>query len=376
MKVAFVHDHVFQVAPDGSVWSDGKLPYKAWSRYLAFARELVVVGRSRRIEQVASGLARSDGPQVSFRFVSIPVVRSPSMPIQDCDAVVARLPSRLGHRAVHVAVRSGKPWAAEVVQDPKEAFSGHGGVLARIYEPIATHMLRRDLRRATHAIYVTGRTLQQRYPTNGQQIAASNVDIPTPDPFIARRRIERAAQPVKTIGLVGNLTPIKGIDLLIQMLPRFPGLRARVLGAGDAAPWMELAKRAGVGDRIQFDGVLPPGGPVLKWLDEIDLYVQPSRAEGLPRGLIEAMSRACPAVAARVGGTSELLPDHYLHQPGDAEGFASALRPLIEDGLARREAAEQNFGKAQEFSADVLTARRAEFWATFAKFVSSRRGGA
>ena len=56
-------------------------------------------------------------------------------------------------------------------------------------------------------------------------------------------------------------------------------------------PWMQEAKKMNVSNFIQFDGTLPSGQKVYDWLDEVDIYLQPSFQEGLPRALIEAMSR-------------------------------------------------------------------------------------
>ena len=46
---------------------------------------------------------------------------------------------------------------------------------------------------------------------------------------------------------------------------------------------------------------------VFEWLDTIDLYVQPSLTEGMPRAAIEAMSRGCPVVVSDVGGLKNLV---------------------------------------------------------------------
>ena len=52
-------------------------------------------------------------------------------------------------------------------------------------------------------------------------------------------------------------------------------------------------------------------------MDQADFYISPSRQEGLPRSVIEAMARSLPCLASNVGGTSELLPQTFLldHNP-------------------------------------------------------------
>src|SRR5690606_35953689 len=109
-----------------------------------------------------------------------------------------------------------------------------------------------------------------------------------------------------------------------------------------------------------FDGIIPryQVGP---WLDNIEIYCQPSRTEGLPRSLIEAMSRGCPAVGSNVGGIPELLSSHYTFPPGDIERFCEIVRRLLTDTSLRQRAALVNFEKASDYYSNKLDARRRDF---------------
>src|SRR5690606_15570335 len=79
-----------------------------------------------------------------------------------------------------------------------------------------------------------------------------------------------------------------------------------LVGGGDPAYLKSIAKRHNIEENIHFLGTLPHN-KVFEWLDNIDIYVQPSRQEGLPRALIEAMSRGLPAFGANTAGIPELL---------------------------------------------------------------------
>ena len=129
---------------------------------------------------------------------------------------------------------------------------------------------------------------------------------------------------------------------------------------------MEQAARRGLATNVRFDGTLPAGEPVFDWLDAIDVYLHPSLAEGLPRAVIEAMSRGCPVVASNVGGTPELLPAEVLHDPGDVDRLSDLLRLATDHGF-RVAAARRNFDTAREYSREKLLARRDEFWGAFAE---------
>ena len=108
-------------------------------------------------------------------------------------------------------------------------------------------------------------------------------------------------------------------------------------------------------------------------LDSADIYVQPSRLEGLPRAVVEAMGRALPVIGTRVGGIPELLPVSRLYAPGDVRSLAriiESLTPEVMAGDARR-----NFAKAGEYASDVLNARRNAFLEHVAQYAAAMKDG-
>ena len=76
-----------------------------------------------------------------------------------------------------------------------------------------------------------------------------------------------------------------------------------------------LARTSGISAATKFLGELPNGEAIREQLDQATLMVLPSRTEGLPRVIIEAMARAVPCVASNVGGIPELLDPRYLVPP-------------------------------------------------------------
>ena len=85
-------------------------------------------------------------------------------------------------------------------------------------------------------------------------------------------------------------------------------LTLRVVGDGKRRPDLEaLAAQLNCRERIVFAGQLPSTA-IIGELDRADLFVLPSRQEGLPRAMIEAMARALPCIGSDVAGFPELLP--------------------------------------------------------------------
>jgi glycosyltransferase involved in cell wall biosynthesis len=117
-----------------------------------------------------------------------------------------------------------------------------------------------------------------------------------------------------------------------------------------------------VSDQVSFAGNLPAGAPVRRMLDAADMFVLPSRTEGLPRALIEAMARGLPCVATDVGGIPELLVSEDLVPAGDAMSLAAKLMSVLGNPQRRAAMSARNLEKAREFHYDALSLKRRDFY--------------
>jgi len=385
----FVHDHYF-IAHNDAVYSEVQYESAHWSRYLDIFASLTVVGRAAvmRPDLDSARLLLSSRDKVSFEllpnlsgvkaqlFLRAQVVRRLSELVASADYVVVRLPSELGLIAQAIARKRGIPCLVEVVDCAWDGLWRYGNWQGRVYAPLMAWRVRQAVRKARWVQYVTQDFLQRRYPggRGEAQLSCSNVEIDVPDADVLSRRLARidraSADQRFTLGLVGTLaTRHKGVQTVLAALPalarEFPHLTFRVLGGGDAGPWRKEAERLDVSDRVHFDGVLPPGADVLAWLDGIDLYLHPSFKEGLPRALIEAMSRGCPAIATRVGGIPELLQEDCLIAPGDVPALLGLIGGILRSPERMRSQAQRNFHVASTYNRAVLQARRQEFMRRF-----------
>jgi glycosyltransferase involved in cell wall biosynthesis len=143
------------------------------------------------------------------------------------------------------------------------------------------------------------------------------------------RRLEpRLGNGPLVIGTVTNLVYWKGVDVLLAACAQVgPPLRLEIFGAG--ADQQELERQAAeLGVEACFHGFVDN---VTSRLDELDLFVLPSRTENLPIAVLEAMANALPVVATRVGGVPELVVDGetgILIEPGDPRQLAAAIQEL------------------------------------------------
>ncbi len=389
MRLLFVTDHRF-VPGDGAVYSPGQFPAAIWDRYRAAFEHIAVLARYEGTPPFPRGqLQRSDASGVTFHLApSLSSLRAQwrerprarrllDRLLAEVDAVAVRLPSEWGVLAAQQARRRKKPWAVEVSACAWDQLRNHGRRGGALYAPVMASRMRRVVAAAPYALYVTDGFLQRRYPCRrGVSWACAGVAIPAPDrSVLAQRlaRIEGSPEPL-VLGLIGSLrVRYKGLGVALRALRRCadrggPELLLRVAGDGDPGPWRAEAERLGVADRVRFDGVLPGREAVFQWLDGIDLYLQPSFQEGLPRALVEAMSRGCPALATRCGGIPGLLEPECLVRRGDARALGGLLARAARDPGWQAQQARRNWETAGAYAAERLDARRTAFWQAFADY--------
>lgn len=394
MTVLFVYDHFFVRSPE-NIHSD-KFSYPILARYLGAFDNVRVWGRVRMVSDKPENIMVSSGPRIDFSFgADISSLRSfgsvrkragknLEKKITESDAVIVRLPSEYGMMAADLAQKHNKPWAVEVVGCAWDALWNYGGFKAKCYAPLAYWRMKSVVNNAPFALYVTSRFLQERYPpaTFATTTNISNVELDEMDKSTLDRRLTRLASPRNGLvfGTIGSLkSRSKGIETAIKALARFsrnkPDIQFeyRVLGEGDRSPYMQLAERTGMADRVRFDGSLPGGAPVLEWLDGIDIYLHPSLSEGLPRALIEAMSRGCPAAGSDAGGIPELISGNMIHRAGDSRHLADILEKLTADHHLLAEEAVLNFERSMSYSKSILDQKRTEYLARFADYTEKMK---
>lgn len=285
-------------------------------------------------------------------------------------AVILRAPSNSGTIAADYCHAHGIPYLAEAVGCPWDSLWNH----SLKGKALATGMrddMRRTMRSADYAVYVTSEFLQHRYPTNGKSAAISDVELQPMDDMILEKRLEKIRNHSGRlkIGTAGALhVAYKGQRYMIEALSKLKakgnnGFEYHLAGGGDPSALRDLAEQLGVSDQVIFDGVLRHD-QMFSWFDDLDVYIQPSIVESMPRALIEAMSRGLPALGSIVGGIPELLGEDCVFSKKDVEAIAEHLEKLQPEGM--RSMAERNFTRAKQFQKELLEKKRFEFYSAFA----------
>jgi glycosyltransferase involved in cell wall biosynthesis len=340
-----------------------------------------VLARVRDVASPAKSAARADGPDVAFGILPYyvgpwqylrkawPLKRALITGIGAKDAVILRVPSHLTMFLLPSFRQTGRPFGIQVVGDPYDVYSP--GAIRSVLRPFLrrwfTRQLRAECRRACAAAYITQSALQRRYPCPEFQV--QYVDVEASGAAAAdSHRVLPPSQTAFKIVTVGSLEQLyKGPDVLIRALRHCVqrGMQLQLTFVGDGKHRTELealAKRLNIERRIVFAGRLPAGQAVRDQLDAADLFVLPSRAEGLGRAMIEAMARGLPCIGSAVGGIPDLLPPEDLVPPGDDLALANKICDVLANAERMARMSARNLKKAKDYSEDGLYKPRIEFY--------------
>lgn len=161
------------------------------------------------------------------------------------------------------------------------------------------------------------------------------------------------------IGTAGRLSYQKGFDILIHAIAhaQMPEIHLLIMGNGELENSLRRqAVACGLEGKVHFLGYRYDLPSLLKGLD---LYVQPSRFEGMANAVLEAMAAACPTVASAVDGNSELICDGetgWLVLPEDSEALAMAILDVLSKPDEARKKGEAARDKVRsEYSLERMT---------------------
>lgn len=396
MKVVFAHDHIFY-KDNNNIYSRGGLKSSAWERYLRVFDEVHVVARMRVINEEINNLklTKSSRERVYFHEIdSISGIKNLiinynnaysklEMVIRESDGVIARLPSEIGNLAIKIAQKHNIPYSVEMVACAWDGLWNYGSLQGKLYAPISYFITRNKTKNSKFVSYVTKSFLQKRYPCKNYVNSCSNVELNSSENenvIIERRRakINSSLDEKIKIGLIGSLTTkAKGIDIAImamkELLKNNNNVELYILGGGDKTYYENMIKTQNLNNNIFLMGTLSSGEEVYRWLDSIDLYIQPSYQEGLPRATIEAMSRGCLCIGSNAGGIPELIDNKFIHKKGKYKELSQLIESYMNDIEVRADQANINIEKARKYKKVILENEREKFWSEFKNYIKNEK---
>lgn len=217
------------------------------------------------------------------------------------------------------------------------AWEFEGGVLdlKRRTSPIFS-FLRSGLKRIDYfqaiSRYTRERLVRAGFDARRVLMIPNAVDV---EKFDAAKAAVARASNERTVVYLGRLQQVKGVDVLLRAWPEVVSrVQAQLLVAGEGplrSSLEQLANELGIAHCVRFLGRT---SAVAELLAGADLLVQPSRQEGLPNSVLEAMAAGLPVVATRVSGNEDLVTDGVtgrLVPSENSQALADAIVDVLRD---------------------------------------------
>lgn len=386
MKVCFVQGTKFKEDKEGNLYTGGSYSEEIWKRYQEAFGQLTVLARLDEIKRTKEDYLKLYNifNTKDKKFIELPNLNSIANlannyfkvkkiikdTVKENDILIARLPSMYSYIACHYAIKFKKKYIVEVVGCPWDSLWNYNykGKILAFYSFIK---MRRIVKKANNVIYVTNEFLQKRYPNKGYNIGCSDVSIDRSDDYILTRRIEKIRKVEQKQEIIfGTCAGIdvkhKGQEYVIKAMSLlkdkgFKNIEYQMVGDGDSTRLINIAKKYGVVDNLKFMGSMPHN-EVFKWLDTVDIYIQPSNTEGLCRALLEAMSRGCPCIASNAGGNPELICPEYVFKKKNVFNLFETILDLISNKENLENNSRYCFEKSKLYDKDILETKRKTFF--------------
>jgi len=379
MNILFLSEEVIEICADGSCHSKNLnqhyMKYSQWGDFICVGYAKNVDCSSlpvldNNIKCVFTEKENSLKTLLSKRKSNNDTIRN-AIDKYSIDFMICHIPSNNSYHAISWAKKLRIPYISIVVGCPWDAlwnYDWRGKLLALP----AYLKLRSFVSNSPYAIYVTKDFLERRYPCKGKFTNASNVHITDLDDSILKYRIDRINdvnyETINIVTVADVDVRYKGHEYVIKALSRLRNKSSinyqyYLIGGGNPAFLRNVAQKYGIQDCIHFVGPLSHDN-VLKQLDSMDICIHPSKQEGLPRALIEAMSRALPAIGTKVAGIPELLSQQSMVRKGSVTDIVNAIIRLSNRDVMLEEA-KRNFHVASNYSIDVINERRQSFIHSF-----------
>ncbi len=394
MKVTYICDFKFSIKGD-DIYSNQAYGDAFWEKYLDVFDEIHIVGASAKRSKGDSKVVLLTNPAISVELC--PSIERPediiknerkvkkqlNDIIRNADCLIIKPALRKGIMAIRIAKKYNIPYMIELTGDVNSSLGTEKSNLRKIYAPILYRQIKKAIRDCKFGLYVTNEFLQRLYPIEGKMCGCTDTVIPYIDKRILDKRKERISKYEEgyryKIGIIGTYkNNRKGIDTAIKALSLIHNkeYELHVLGNGvdkDKEQWFSLAQEYSMHNILYFDTPVVGVENVFKWIDEIDILLLPSRSEGLPRCIIEGMSRGCPCIVSNAGGLPELISEEYRHDPEDYATLSKKILLMTENKKIMLEQADQNFMKSYNYTFERLKEKRNDFLNEYKCYVLEKR---
>lgn len=379
MNILVCCEFHFYQTPDNQVWTTSSFSYDFWQRYLNCFEEVIVIARVKKVITSEPEWTLTSGNSVSF--FNLPEYQGLYGLIKTLPKLISRLHAatklkglflfRVPSQSASILTSllpSERKYALEVVGDPEDVFSsGVGGkLLAPVLRYFSTRTLKKQCKHAAGVSYVTQHYLQQKYPSAKNAVTSHYSSLQLNEKYFSQTARE-FIQPARDLIFIGSLNQLyKAPDILFKAFAKLVNDDSRyhltIIGTGIHQTMLtQLAQDLGIENNITFTGEVNHQ-QVLEHLRNADLFVLPSRTEGLPRAMIEAMAQGLPCIGSFAGGIPELLTPDFCVPINDIDALYAALKRLCNNTQLLSAQSKINLTASSDYQESVLTKRRTDFY--------------
>lgn len=289
-----------------------------------------------------------------------------------CDAAILRLPSTIGQLISKEIISKGIPYAVELVFDAYDGAKTARNVIEKMLWRVIDREMRCICKKADGVSCVTEHYLQRHYfsikkdhfTSNYSSLSIDKSFFSGPRAFPSGRtlKIAHVDLQISLSGRKGTAELLKAIKILCD---RSIPIKVKFAGEDRGGQWNEIKRFAhnlGIDNCIEYAGFLTRT-ELEEFLEASDIFVLPTKAEGLPRVIIEAIAKGLPVVTTPVSGNPELIQEDFLVEYEDVIRLADKIEKFVVDKELYEEVSRCNYNHSLQYESTILQARRDEFYA-------------
>ena len=360
------------------LYSKGGFPQTFWDRYLRIFDTVTIVARAKQVDKILPTDILISNDKINF--IAIPYYVGILNRIKKHFKIVSVLKTLSDDKKSAFILRVGSPisdiiapllqnkikYAVEVVGDPFDVFAP-GAVKTRLRPFLRlyfSYKLKKQCANANFSSYVTEYALQNRYPplNSLESINASSIDLKE-DFFFKRELVEFKTKKWLFVGTLEQYQ--KAPDILIRAfgLLKDKSIELTIVGDGRRRSDLEdLCLKYKI-KNVKFVGNLKSSLDVREYLKSHSFFVLPSRGEGLPRAMIEAMACSCICIGSDIGGIRELLDQEFIVEVGKVKPLALKIDEYSnKSAIELQSVSNRNYDLAREYLSHKLEKRRDHFY--------------
>lgn len=386
MNLLLVLEHHFYRDTNGEVWCDRVIDKAFLARYLLAFDNVTVCARMGSIIAVGDRYNKVSGKNVHFLplpdFNGLGNMLKNSLKIiyvfwanyKKFDCVIFRAPSALSLMLYRICVgriRTG----VEFVMGADRFFLGKN-TISRLMNRAVIKEAQNLCLKVNGVSYVTSEHLQKTYPSYSIRFGADDMhfhshysSVELQDYNYYKKKWSPSDVPslfrIIHIGYMDNNR--KGQDILLKALRvvinRGINIKATFVGGGPFRKnLVKIVKELKLEESVSFCGSMTNKKDIVDLLKGSHLLVLPSKSEGLPRVIIEAMATSTPCIASNTDGTPELLDSEYLLEYNDVQGLADKIFDLLSDWDRMIYIGQKNYEVSLLYSKCLLDMKRCDFY--------------